>query len=215
MQKPKGRFIVFEGGDGAGKSTQAALLMQALSKHKIRVVQTREVGGSKSAEEIRHLWLHKGEDHWEHLTELLLISAARREHLTKTIWPALKEGKWVVSDRFADSTVVYQGKGLGLNLKEIAALYKLVAGKFQPDLTLLLDVPVSAGLARMAKRGGENDRYQRKAKEFHHSLRHDYLALAKKYPKRFVIIDASRDPDSVAAEIEFAVSHHFHLKKKS
>jgi len=202
---PRGKFITLEGGEGAGKSTQAKRLATFLRKRGRKVVLTREVGGSKGAEEIRALWLGKGEGHWDPLTETLLIFAARREHLVKKIWPALKRGEWVISDRFADSTRAYQGAGLGLGHDFIESLYRSVAGDFEPDLTLLLDLPVAVGLSRMKKRGGQNDRYQRKQIAFHKKLRKAYLALAKKYPRRFAIIDAAQGADRVAAAIQSAV----------
>jgi len=203
---PYGKFITLEGGEGAGKSTQAKRLATFLRKRGRKVVLTREVGGSKSAEEIRALWLGKGEGHWDPLTETLLIFAARREHLVKKIWPALKRGEWVISDRFADSTRAYQGAGLGLDDDFIENLYHSVAGNFEPDLTLLLDLPIAVGLSRMKKRGGQNDRYQRKKTAFHKKLRKAYLALAKKYPRRLMIINASRDTSCVTLDIEAVVT---------
>src|SRR5262249_30259237 len=158
----RGKFITLEGGEGAGKSTQAKLLAEFLRKRGIKVVLTREVGGAPSAEEIRNLWLGKGEGHWDPLTQLLRITAAPREHLVKTIWPSLKKGHWVVSDRFADSTRAYQGAGLKLDTKAIDSLYRQIAGNFEPDLTLVLDLPVKTGLRRMT----DDDRYQRKNAKF-------------------------------------------------
>lgn len=204
----KGKFITLEGGEGAGKSTQAKMLADFLQKQGIKVVLTREVGGCPSAEEIRKLWLAQGEDYWETLSELLLIFAARREHLTKTIWPALKKGTWVVCDRFMDSTRAYQGtKG------PIEKLYREIAGDFQPDLTLLLDTPVATSMARVTSRGGWNDRYQLKAAPFHRKLRNSYLALAKKYKKRIKIVDASQNAEGVAEQIQSLVQKHFRLKR--
>lgn len=202
----RGRFITLEGGEGAGKSTQAKLLAEFLRKKGCEAVLTREVGGCSSAEEIRDLWLGKGEGHWDPLTEVLLISAARREHLVKTIWPALERGAWVISDRFADSTRAYQGIGLKMGLEVVDQFYRLIAKDFEPDLTLLFDLPVDTGLARMNARKGPDDRYQQKDTGFHHVLREAYLSLAKKYAHRFTIIDASRDADAVARDIEQTLS---------
>ncbi|MFA4994727.1 MAG: dTMP kinase [Bdellovibrionales bacterium] len=207
----RGKFITFEGGEGSGKSTQVKLLAESLRKQGIDVVQTREVGGSPSAEAIRELWLTPKDGHWDTLTELLLISAARREHLVKTVFPALERGAWVVSDRFADSTRAYQGIGLGLGLDVVEDVYRLVAPNFQPDLTLLLDLPVEAGLARMRKRGGQDDRYQQKNFDFHVELREAYLSLAHEHTVRFRIIDALQDEAGVAASIERAVRERFKL----
>ena len=205
----KGKFITLEGGEGAGKSTQAKLLAELLRKKKHEVVLTREVGGCPSAEEIRELWLSKGEGYWDPLTEVLLISAARSEHLVKTIWPALDRGAWVISDRFADSTRAYQGIGLKMGLEAVDHFYHHIAHGFEPDLTLLLDLPVETGLARMNARKGPDDRYQQKDAGFHHVLREAYLSLAQKYPQRFVVIDASRDAEAVAKDIEKAAAGKF------
>jgi dTMP kinase len=207
----RGKFITLEGGEGAGKSTQAGRLAEFLRGKKIEAVRTREVGGSPSAEAIRELWLTKGEGYWDALSELLLISAARREHLVKTIMPALERGAWVISDRFADSTRAYQGIGLGLGLEAVEEIYRRIAPGFAPDLTLLLDLPVEAGLARVSARGGQDDRYQQKNKAFHQKLRDAYLSLAQKEPRRFRVIDASGDADAVAAAIERTTRERFRL----
>ncbi len=207
----RGKFITLEGGEGAGKSTQIRHLSNFLRGLGIDVVETREVGGSPSAEAIRDLWLNAPEGVWDPLSELLLIMTARREHLVKTIWPALNAGQWVISDRFADSTRAYQGIGLGLGLEGVDELYRRIAPNFEPDLTLLLDLPVETGLARMRARAGADDRYQQKDTAFHQKLRDSYLALAKKYSHRFRVIDASEDPGFVAASAEKAVAEHFRL----
>ncbi len=207
----QGKFITLEGGEGAGKSTQVKRLADFLRAKGLEVVQTREVGGAPSAEAIRDLWLTKGEGYWDATSELLLISAARREHLVKTIWPALTRGAWVISDRFADSTRAYQGLGLGLNPDFIEDLYRHIAPNFEPDLTLLLDLPVETGLARMTSRGGQDDRYQQKDITFHQTLRDAYLTLAAQHAYRFRIIDASAEASSVAADIAQNVLKHFFL----
>ena len=206
-----GKFITLEGGEGAGKSTQVKILADFLRGKGIDVVQTREVGGSPSAEAIRELWLTKGEDYWDALSELLLIMAARREHLVKTVFPALSRGAWVISDRFADSTRAYQGIGLGLGLDVVEDIYRRIAPDFEPDLTLLLDLPVEAGLSRMSARGGQDDRYQQKNIDFHQKLRDAYLSIAQKFAPRFRVIDASGDAPTVASLIEQAVRGHFKL----
>lgn len=204
---PRGIFITLEGGEGAGKSTQTRLLAEHLKTLGHEVTQTREVGGAPSAEDIRELWLGKGEGHWDALTELLLISAARREHLVRTIWPAMERGAWVISDRFADSSRTYQGMGLNMGLDIVNKLTHIVAGDFEPDLTLLLDLPVETGLARMASRRGPDDRYQQKNIAFHQTLRDAYLKLASENPQRIAVIDASKDTDSVAQAIRNAVAN--------
>ena len=213
----RGKFITLEGGEGAGKSTQVKRLGDFLRGKGLDVVQTREVGGSPSAEAIRELWLTKSEGHWDSLTELLLITAARREHLVKTIFPALQRGAWVISDRFVDSTRAYQGIGLGLGLEAVDRLYDQIVTYddsqelFQPDLTLLLDLPIETGLARMTARGGQDDRYQQKDKVFHQKLRDAYLLLAEQYAHRFRIIDAAENAESVTAAITRTTGEFFIL----
>ncbi len=208
----RGKFITLEGGEGAGKSTQAKKLADFLRRRGIKTVLTREVGGAPGAEKIRKIWLEEGEDYWDPLSELLLIFAARREHMAKTILPALKRGAWVISDRFVDSTRAYQGTG---PMKPaIERLYDEIADDFDPDLTILLDMPVKASMARVNKRGGWNkDRYELKAAPFHQKLRKSYLALAKKYKRRFAAVDASGSIDEVAKNIGAAVARHFKMKE--
>lgn len=209
-----GKFITLEGGEGAGKSTQARRLVAYLQSLGIETVLTREVGGCPSAEDIRGLWLGKGEGYWDGLTEILLIFAARREHLVKVIWPALERGAWVISDRFVDSTRAYQGVGLGLGLDLVNHYYRHIAGKeFEADLTLLLDLPIEAGLQRVNARGGQDDRYQQKKSVFHQTLRNAYLDLAHTFPQRIKIVDANRGADDVAASIHTVVKTHFALPK--
>lgn len=197
----RGKFITLEGGEGAGKSTQAKRLADRLRADGKKVTLTREVGGCEQAEEIRKIWLGKGEGYWDSVSEVFLISTARREHLVKTIWPALQRGEWVVCDRFVDSTRAYQGVGLGLGLNLVNDLSRHATGGFEPDLTLLLDLPVGEGLERMASRGGEDDRYQQKNFIFHETLRDAYLDLACNNPHRFAIIDAAQNLDLVADAI--------------
>jgi dTMP kinase len=207
----RGKFITLEGGEGAGKSTQARKLVEFLSARDLEAIATREIGGTPGAEEIRALWLDKSEGNWDPTTELLLTMAARREHLVDTVWPALDSGKWVVSDRFVDSARVYQGIGLQLGVDKVDVIYEEIASDFWPDLTLLLDVPVDIGLERMAARGGADDRYQRKNKAFHEKLRAGYLDLARDEPQRIIVIDASKDEAAVTAAIQKAVVQHFVL----
>jgi dTMP kinase len=208
----RGKFITLEGGEGAGKSTQAKQLATYLETKGLKTILTREVGGSPSAETIRSLWLAQPEGFWDPLTELLLINAARREHLVKTVWPALEQGTWVISDRFIDSTRVYQGIGLKLGLDKIEQLYATVAGEFTPDLTLLLDVPVDLGMKRVADRAGQDDRYQQKTVAFHQLLREGYLKLAASHAQRFTIIDASHNPEIVHNAIQKIVDQRLGLK---
>lgn len=200
-----GHFITLEGGEGAGKTTQIDKIVDFLASKGIEAVATREVGGCPSAEEIRDLWLSKSKKYWDPLSEVFLIMAARREHLAHKIGPALESGKWVVSDRYVDSTRVYQGIGLGLGISKIDAIYQQVAGHFWPDLTLYLDLSVQEGRARVDQRNGQDDRYQQEPLGFHQKLRDGFLALAKEEYDRFVVIDAAQDEQLVAASIEQAV----------
>ncbi|MDP9126920.1 MAG: dTMP kinase [Pseudomonadota bacterium] len=201
----RGKFITLEGGEGAGKSTQAKHLADMLRREGLETVLTREVGGCPSAEDIRSLWLGKAEGYWDPFTEVLLISAARREHLVRTIWPALDRGAWVISDRFVDSTRAYQGLAMNMGLEVVDHFYHHIAQNFEPDMTLLLDVPVAIGLQRMRARQGPDDRYQQKDADFHQSLRDAYLRLARVHSERFRIIDADRDSDAVSHDIAKAV----------
>lgn len=202
----KGRFITLEGGEGAGKSTQAIRLIAYLTKRGVKAIATREVGGALGAEDIRSLWLSKPEGFWDPLTEVMLIMAARREHIARTILPALESGTWVISDRFVDSTRAYQGVAMNLGVAKIDAIYKEIAGDLRPDLTLLLDLPVEVGHARMRARSGAADRYEQKNTAFHEKLRTAFLQFAKEEPQRFSVIDASRDADAIAADLEREVA---------
>ena len=193
----RGRFITIEGGEGAGKSTQLALLAAALGGVGIAVQRTREPGGSEGAEAIRRLLLEGADERWDAIAETLLFYAARREHVTRLIQPALDRGVWVVCDRFADSTIAYQGHGRGLPLAELQALHRFALGDFAPDLTLILDLPVAEGLARAAKRSGSADRFERIDPAFHERLRQGFQQIAATNPQRCVVIDASGDVDSV------------------
>lgn len=192
-----GKFITIEGGEGAGKSTQLRLLAEALARAGIEVVTTREPGGSKGAEAIRALLVTGEVDRWDAETEALLHTAARRDHLSRTVWPALARGAWVVCDRFADSTLAYQGYGHGLSKDFIVALTRLAIGGFAPDLTLILDLPVEEGLKRAGGRGGAEDRYERMDLAFHERLRQGFLDIAGNDPDRCAVIDATQDVDSV------------------
>ena len=199
------RFITFEGGEGAGKSTQVKRLAERLRAATIDPVLTREPGGCPGAEDIRALLVQGEPGRWSPLTEALLNYAARREHLDRTILPALKAGRWVISDRFADSTVAYQGYGHGLGAEVIAKIHALVVGDFAPDLTLILDIPVKAGLERAVARAGNETRYERMDGGFHERMRQGFLDIARREPKRCAVIDAGRDVDAVAADIWAAV----------
>lgn len=193
----RGRFITFEGGEGAGKSTQLRLLAEALKGRGLPVLATREPGGSPGAEQIRRLLVEGDTNRWDPMTEALLHFAARRDHVARTVWPALAEGQWVLSDRFADSTLAYQGYGHGLPSHALEQLYDMTLGQFVPDLTLILDLPVEEGLARAAGRGGAEDRYERMGQAFHERLRQGFLDIARHHPDRCAVVSALGDVDAV------------------
>jgi dTMP kinase len=200
------RFITLEGGEGAGKTTHLQRLGEALRSTGETVVLTREPGGSPGAEQIRALLVGGAVDRWEPMTEALLHYAARRDHVDRTIQPALESGSWVICDRFADSTMAYQGYAQGVPRDQIEALHRVVLGDFSPALTIVLDLPVEEGLIRAHARGGAGeDRYERMGHGFHEKLRAGFLDIAVREPVRCVIIDASRSIDMVAAEIRAAV----------
>ena len=203
-----GKFITFEGGEGAGKSTQSARLAERLRAQGIDPVLTREPGGAPGAEDIRALLVEGDPGRWTPMTEVLLHYAARLEHLERTVRPALKAGRWVISDRFADSTVAYQGYGHQLGRETIEKLHRLLLGDFAPDLTLVLDIPVAEGLARAGRRAGDSreNRYERMDGGFHERMRQGFRDIARLEPKRCVVVDGSRDLDAVAADIWTAVS---------
>jgi dTMP kinase len=207
----RGRFITIEGGEGAGKSTQCRLLCTGLEARGIEVLATREPGGAPGAEEIRQLLTRGETGHWQPMSEALLHFAARCEHLDTTVQPALASGRWVVSDRFADSTTAYQGYGHELGAEAVARIYELVIGDFAPDLTLILDLPVEEGLARAHARAGDEDRYERMDRSFHERLRKGFLEIAKGAPERCVVIDATADADAVAAAVWAAVQARLEL----
>jgi dTMP kinase len=202
----RGRFITFEGGEGAGKSTQIRLLADALKGEGLDVVVTREPGGSPGAEAIRKLLVEGEPGRWDGITETLLFAAARHDHVERTIRPALERGAWVLCDRFTDSTIAYQGYGAGIDVDLIRNLSLAATGGITPDLTLILDLPVDVGLKRAASRAGGEDRFERKGDEFHARLRHGFLSIAKAEPGRCAIIDASTSADIVAQEISKVVS---------
>ncbi|HVM79759.1 MAG TPA: dTMP kinase [Stellaceae bacterium] len=197
--------MTLEGGEGAGKSSQAALLADALRLAGLTVVRTREPGGARGAEEIRRLFVEGTPERWDAETEALLVVAARRNHLVETIWPALNRGEWVVSDRFADSTLAYQGYGRGLPQEALRSLHEFIAGDFKPDLTIILDLPVNTGLSRAAHRHDQETRFESMDREFHERLRQGFLDIARQEPKRCLVIDAGGTVDAVHQAIRAAV----------
>jgi dTMP kinase len=193
----RGRFITFEGGEGTGKSTQVRLLVSYLSQSNIDVVQTREPGGSPSAEDIRPLLVTGAADRWSPMAETLLFNAARVEHWRQVIDPALERGAHVVCDRFSDSTMAYQAYAGGLDPKIVADLHRLALGGVEPDLTIVLDIPVEEGLHRAAMRRDTETRFERKGRAFHERLRQGFLDIAQRAPKRCLIIDAAQSIERV------------------
>jgi dTMP kinase len=198
----RGRFITIEGAEGAGKSTQARRLDAALAATGVAVLATREPGGSPGAERLRGLLLG-GEIDWSLPAEVLLHFAARADHVEQTIRPALEAGRWVVCDRFADSTMVYQGYGQGADRSAIATLTAMLG--LTPDLTLVLDVSVATSLVRLASRGTAADRYERLGADFFTRIRKGFCAVAAAAPERCVLIDGEGDAAGVAARVLDAV----------
>ena len=201
----RGRFITVEGGEGAGKSTQVDALMASLERSGIGARRTREPGGSAGAEAIRRLLLDGADERWDAVSEVLLLNAARRDHVVRLIEPALERGLWVVCDRFFDSTLAYQGYGRGVPIADLMTAQRLAIGDFVPDLTLILDLPVSEGLARTARRGDGADRFERLEPAFHERLRGGFRAIAGDHPERCVLIDAGGDVESVHRAVVAAV----------
>jgi dTMP kinase len=207
----RGRFITFEGGEGSGKSTQIRTLADRLNAAKLRSIVTREPGGSPGAEIIRHLVLSGmgkllGPD-----AETLLFAAARDDHVRTVIQPALKQGIWVLCDRFSDSTRVYQGRLGQVAPAVLNAMERVTIGDLKPDLTIILDVPVEVGMRRASKRRGSGapDRFEAEDVKFHQELRDAYRQIAASEPQRCVLIDATADPGTVAAHVWAALRDRF------
>lgn len=198
-----GRFITLEGGEGTGKSTQARLLADYLASLGLDVVVTREPGGTPFADDVRSLLL-SGANRGGALAEALLFNAARADHLARLIRPALAAGRWVICDRFADSTRAYQGAADGISKTVLGQLERIVVGATQPDLTLMLDIDVGTGLARAAARAGA-DAFEARERTFHERLRQGFLAIARAEPGRCALIDASGVAEEVAQRIKEAV----------
>jgi dTMP kinase len=195
----RGKFITLEGIDGAGKSTHLAWLVDFLHSRGRTVVQTREPGGTPLGEKLRALLLAEPM-HLE--TEALLMFAARREHLERVIWPAIERGDWVVCDRFTDASFAYQGGGRGLSLDKIRQLENWVQEGFQPDLTLLFDLPVEVAMQRMAKASRQLDRFKQEQRDFHERVRAAYLDRARQMPERVKVIDARMSCAHIQNELE-------------
>ena len=205
----RGRFISFEGGEGAGKSTQSELLCRRLEKFGIETLATREPGGSPGAEEIRSLLVSGQIERWDPLTEALLHNAARHDHVQRTILPALERGAWVITDRFADSTLAYQGYGQGVDLDKLSRLRELAVGAAMPDLTLILDLAVADGFARTKRRADATSRYEQMDHAMHERLRQGFLGIAQSDAARCRVIDASPGANSVHDAVWQTVRERF------
>ena len=203
----KGCFITFEGIDGSGKSSQARLLADHLKAQGREVVLTREPGGSAGAEEIRALVLQGEPDRWSAETEILLFTAARRDHLERTILPAIKAGKVVICDRFADSTRMYQGLSRGDLRGTVDQLHSLMIGR-EPDMTILIDMDSDTGLSRALSRQGVEERFETFGSKLQAQMRAGFLSLAKEFADRFVVIDGARGVDAVSVDVRKAVDDH-------
>jgi len=201
----RGRFITFEGGEGAGKSTQVQRLAARLKGGGRDVVTTREPGGSPGAESIRDIVLRGDADRWSPVTETLLMYAARRDHIERVIRPALERGAWVICDRFADSTRAYQGAAGGVDPAFITALETHILESTRPDLTLVFDLPAETGLERAHARAGAEMRFESKGMAFHERLRAGFQAIAASEPDRCAVIDATASMDAVEAAVWAAV----------
>jgi len=191
----KGKLITVEGVDGAGKSTQMAVIDQALRERGIDLVRTREPGGPETAEKIRELLLNEP---MSPKCELMLMFAAREENLDKIIRPALAKGQWVLCDRFTDASYAYQGYGRGRSIEEIRALENFVHPDLKPDLTVLFDVPTEVAAARL---GRKLDRFEKESQDFHRRVREGYLRMAKAEPERFYVVDGTQTPEQISAQL--------------
>jgi dTMP kinase len=196
----RGRFITLEGGEGVGKSTLAAALVSRLSDRGLKIVRTREPGGSPGAEALRKLILTPPPElgHWGPLTEALMFYAARRDHLDKLIRPALESGAWVICDRFSDSTRAYQAAAGGVLQDEIEALERICVGANGPDLTLILDLPLSISRGRMDARAAKDDAIESRGADYHERVRQAFLDIARINPERCAVLDASLAPEALA-----------------
>lgn len=197
----RGKFITIDGVEGAGKSTQIDFICNYLAKKNINVILTREPGGTELGEKIRALLLSTDTQLMNSNTELLLMFAARNEHIKTKIMPALDKGDWVLSDRFTDASYAYQGAGRGLSIERIAQLEKWVLQDFTPDVTLLLDVPVALGMSRVKFRGYK-DRIELETNDFFNRVRDGYIERSKQFPKRIKLIDASTTPEQTTEQIK-------------
>jgi len=204
-----GKFITFEGGEGAGKTTQAKMLCEALEGAGVETLLTREPGGTFGAEAIRDLVLEGTSDRWSGMTELLLMYAARLDHMEKLIKPALERGVWVISDRFADSSLAYQGHARGLGAERVKAVHAAVMDGFEPDLTVLFDIDPILAQKRVETRGEDLSRFDAESIAFHNTLREAFLNIAEENSERIFTVDAAASRDGVQTRILFAISQKY------
>ncbi len=207
----KAGLIVFEGVDGAGKGVQSRALHEAMQAAGYPVILTREPGGSNSAEAIRKLIVEGDTERWDDISELLLIYAARRSHLQETILPAIEQGKWVISDRFADSSRAFQGVAGGLGLDLVEQIHQIVVGEFKPLLTIVLDMDPNLSLQRAEQRGGREDRFEQKGLAYQQKVREGFLQIAKASIDTHALIDASQSIESVHTSIKEVVKQSLGL----
>lgn len=200
VYRPRGLFITVEGGEGVGKSTNIAYLKDYLESHGVELTVTREPGGTRLGEEVRALLVEEREEAVDPMAELLLIFAARAQHLSRVIEPALAAGRWVLCDRFTDATYAYQSGGRGLEAARVRRLEQLVQGELRPDFTLLFDAPVELGMERARDRG-DLDRFEQEAVDFFERVRRTYLRLARESSGRFRVIDASLPLEEVREQL--------------
>lgn len=210
-QMKKGKFITLEGGEGAGKSTQQKYIKEFLVSKGIEVVATREPGGTPGGEAIRTLHVQGESDRWDAISEALLMNAARRDHIVRVIKPALASGKWVVCDRFADSTLAYQGYAGGVGIAQLNKLYDFISDGLLPDLTLIFDLDPAVGISRSYERTHNETRFEQKDMTFHQKIRQGFLNIAADNKERCVIVDADRKEDVVKQAIFAVLAQRFAL----
>ncbi len=206
------KMIVIDGVDGSGKGVQTRRLHQAMLQAGLDCILTREPGGSPAAEDIRALLVNGDPQKWDSMTELLLMVAARRAHLRDTVWPALEQGRWVISDRFADSSRAFQGIAGELGLEVVEQMHQLSIGNFTPQLVLILDIDETVALARALARGEGEDRFEKKGADYHRKVRAAFRHIAQSNTERYRLIDASGDIEQVSAQIIDTINAHFSLK---
>lgn len=211
----KGVFITFEGGEGSGKSSQIRLLSEYLTRTGLDNMTTREPGGTDIGKELRKMLLMGDSEKFDAISETLLFYTDRRLHLTNKIWPEMSKGKWVISDRFADSTVAYQyyGHGKRITLEDLESMYKIVAGDFIPDLTIILDIDPELGLRRSYEKANtmvdKETRFESIGLEFHNNIRQGYLEIAKNNPERCVVLDANKTIELLHRDIVRVIEERF------